>query len=229
MGVDAGIPRRTRPHPHPGHGGRARAPCAQISPITINSLAAIASFVRTDPDRARELLLDFADFTRYALRTGGVHDPGGGTAQRRAGPPSSNKRALGSACHRLARRPRGVAGPGALSRRSATRGERRVRHGLADKVGTGHVTITAVDQAPTPRSRSRTTEAVGADPEAIHGSDGAHSRDSVGLGNVDARLRQVYGDDFGLVVETAPGAGTKVPSSIPKFAPAAHAPTGSRS
>ena len=26
----------------------------------------------------------------------------------------------------------------------------------------------------------------------------------VGLGNVDARLRQVYGDGYGLVVETAP-------------------------
>ncbi|MBD3785224.1 MAG: histidine kinase, partial [Micrococcales bacterium] len=50
-----------------------RALRAQISPHFIyNSLAAIASFVRTDPDRARELLLDFADFTRYALRTGGT-------------------------------------------------------------------------------------------------------------------------------------------------------------
>ena len=49
-----------------------RALRAQISPHFIyNSLAAIASFVRTDPDRARELLNDFADFTRYALRTGG--------------------------------------------------------------------------------------------------------------------------------------------------------------
>src|SRR5690348_2005353 len=46
-----------------------RALRAQISPHFIyNSLTAIASFVRTDPDRARELLLEFADFTRYALR-----------------------------------------------------------------------------------------------------------------------------------------------------------------
>ncbi|HRV67027.1 MAG TPA: histidine kinase [Candidatus Nanopelagicales bacterium] len=38
---------------------------AQISPHFIfNSLTAIASFVRTDPDRARDLLLDFAEFTR---------------------------------------------------------------------------------------------------------------------------------------------------------------------
>src|SRR5690606_13011316 len=36
-----------------------------------NSLTAIASFVRTDPERARELLLEFADFTRYSFRRHG--------------------------------------------------------------------------------------------------------------------------------------------------------------
>ena len=45
---------------------------AQISPHFIfNSLAAIASFVRTDPEEARELLLEFADFTRYSFRRPG--------------------------------------------------------------------------------------------------------------------------------------------------------------
>ena len=49
-----------------------RALRAQISPhFVYNSLAAIACFVRTDPERARELLLEFADFTRYAFRRGG--------------------------------------------------------------------------------------------------------------------------------------------------------------
>ena len=49
-----------------------RALRAQISPHFIyNSLNAIASFVRTDPDRARELLLEFADFTRYSFRRHG--------------------------------------------------------------------------------------------------------------------------------------------------------------
>ena len=49
-----------------------RALRAQISPHFIyNSLSAIASFVRTDPDRARELLLEFADFTRYSFRRHG--------------------------------------------------------------------------------------------------------------------------------------------------------------
>ena len=51
-----------------------RALRAQISPhFVYNCLAAIASFVRTDPDRARELLLEFADFTRYAFRRGGAY------------------------------------------------------------------------------------------------------------------------------------------------------------
>ncbi|TDC44415.1 sensor histidine kinase, partial [Actinomadura sp. KC345] len=46
-----------------------RALRAQISPhFVYNSLTTIASFVRTDPDRARELLLDFADFARYSFR-----------------------------------------------------------------------------------------------------------------------------------------------------------------
>ena len=52
--------------------------------------------------------------------------------------------------------------------------------------------------------------------------DGAHASDSIGLGNVDARLRQVYGDDRGLVVETAPGAGTRVIFRVPKYAPGVH-------
>ena len=51
-----------------------RALRAQISPHFIyNCLAAIASFVRTDPDRALELLLEVADFTRDACRRGGAY------------------------------------------------------------------------------------------------------------------------------------------------------------
>ena len=49
-----------------------RALRAQISPHFIyNSLTAIASFVRTDPERARELMLEFAEFTRYSFRRHG--------------------------------------------------------------------------------------------------------------------------------------------------------------
>src|SRR5207344_371503 len=51
-----------------------RALRAQISPhFVYNSLNAIASFVRTDPNRARELILEFADFTRYSFRATGPY------------------------------------------------------------------------------------------------------------------------------------------------------------
>jgi two-component system LytT family sensor kinase len=93
------------------------------------------------------------------------------------------------------------------------------RHGLANKEGIGHVTITAIDRG-TDEGRHRVASAV---PERIRGVlDDTAATDSIGLGNVDARLRQVYGDDSGLVVETAPGAGTKVSFRVPKFAPGVH-------
>jgi two-component system LytT family sensor kinase len=41
----------------------------------------------------------------------------------------------------------------------------------------------------------------------------------VGLRNVDARLRQVYGNDHGLVIETAPGEGTMITMRVPKSQP----------
>ncbi|MFQ6172203.1 sensor histidine kinase [Oryzobacter sp. R7] len=201
-----------------------RALRAQISPHFIyNSLAAIASFVRTDPDRARDLLLDFADFTRYALRAGGPFTT-------------------------LAEELRNV--ERYLVLEQARFGERltvslliapevlpvtlpylavqplvenAVRHGLAEKEGVGHLTITASDRG-SDAEISVEDDGVGTDPERVrHILDGAHASDSVGLGNVDARLRQVYGDDFGLVVETAVGAGTKVTFRVPKFAPGIHA------
>ena len=46
-----------------------RALRAQISPhFVYNALTTIASYVRTDPNRARELLLEFAEYTRYSFR-----------------------------------------------------------------------------------------------------------------------------------------------------------------
>jgi two-component system LytT family sensor kinase len=47
------------------------------------------------------------------------------------------------------------------------------------------------------------------------GDGGPH----VGLTNVDERLRSVFGDQYGLVVETGLGAGTKVSMRVPKFHP----------
>ncbi|WP_371814130.1 histidine kinase [Phycicoccus sp. HDW14] len=201
-----------------------RALRAQISPHFIyNSLAAIASFVRTDPDRARELLLDFADFTRYALRTGG-------TFTTLAEELRNVERYLVLEQARFGDRLRVslLVAPEVLPVSLPYLAvqplvENAVRHGLASKEGTGHVTITATDLGAEAEIAIE-DDGVGTDPEHVRTIlDGARATDSVGLGNVDARLRQVYGDEFGLVVETAPGAGTKVSFRVPKFAPGVHA------
>ncbi|MBO0850444.1 MAG: histidine kinase, partial [Pseudonocardia sp.] len=49
-----------------------RALRAQISPhFMYNTLTTIASYTRTDPAKARELLLEFAEYNRYSLRPAG--------------------------------------------------------------------------------------------------------------------------------------------------------------
>ncbi len=197
-----------------------RALRAQISPHFIyNSLNAIASFVRTDPDRARSLLLEFADFTRYSFR--------------RHGDFTTLAEELRSIEHYL------VLEQARFGDRLSVRlsvapevlpvavpflciqplVENAVRHGLEGAEGTGTITIQAHD-----RGRDCVIEVeddgVGEDPEKVRRAlAGDASLDSVGLGNVDARLRTTYGDEYGLVVETAPGAGTKVTVRVPKFAP----------
>ena len=97
--------------------------------------------------------------------------------------------------------------------------ENAVHHGLESKEGVGHVSLTASDQG----SEAEIVvedDGIGSDPDVVRAVlAGRSPQDSVGLGNVDARLRQVYGDDHGLVVETALGAGTKVTFRVPKFAP----------
>jgi two-component system LytT family sensor kinase len=63
-------------------------------------------------------------------------------------------------------------------------------------------------------------DGIGEDPERVSRAlAGDDTTGSVGLRNVDERLRAVFGDDYGLVVETAPGAGTKVTVRVPKYAP----------
>ena len=60
-------------------------------------------------------------------------------------------------------------------------------------------------------------DGVGMEPSVFHPGEGEKDGQHVGLSNVDDRLRAVFGDEFGLVVETAPGEGTRVSMRVPKF------------
>ena len=184
-----------------------------------NSLNAIASFVRTDPDRARSLLLEFADFTRYSFRRHGdfttlaeeLHSIERYLLleQARFGDRLSVK--LSIAPEVLP-----VAVPFLCIQPLV---ENAVRHGLEGADGTGTIVISARDRGQECLIEVE-DDGAGEDPEKVRRAlAGDASTDSIGLGNVDARLRATYGDDYGLVVETAPGAGTKVTVRVPKFAP----------
>ena len=199
-----------------------RALRAQISPHFIyNSLGAIASFVRTDPDRARELLLEFADFTRYSFRRHGEFTTLAEELRSVERYLLLEQARFGDRLQvtlSIAPEVLPVAVPFLCIQPLV---ENAVRHGLegvSGASGVGHITITARDRG-TDCIIEVEDDGRGEDPEVVRRAlAGDSSLDSVGLGNVDARLRTTYGDDHGLVVETAPGAGTKVIVRLPKFA-----------
>jgi two-component system LytT family sensor kinase len=192
-----------------------RALRAQISPhFVYNALTTIASFVRTDPERARELLLEFADFTRYSFRSHGEFTTLAEELRSIDRYLTLERARFGDRLEvrlQIAPEVLPVAVP-FLGVQPLV--ENAVRHGLAAKTGVGTVSIVAED-AGTACLISVEDDGVGMDPEVLRrqAEEGGH----VGLGNIDDRLRSVFGDEFGLIVETAPGAGTKVSMRIPKF------------
>jgi LytS/YehU family sensor histidine kinase len=198
-----------------------RALRAQISPhFVYNSLTTIASFVRTDPERARELILDFADFARYSFR-----DPRDFTTLAEELRSIDRYLLLERARFgeerlrftvEIAPEVLPVAVP-FLSLQPLV--ENSIRHGMECGMQRFHVRIVARD-AGAEAAISIEDDGVGMDPEKLRAllaaGEGSGEKRGIGLLNVDDRLRQVYGDDYGLVIETAVGAGMKVSLRVPK-------------
>ncbi len=196
---------------------------AQISPHFIyNALNTIASFVRTDPDRARELILEFADFTRYSFRAAGQYTTLADELRNIDRYLTLERARFGATMTvRLQVAPEvlNVVVP-FLALQPLV--ENAVRHGLAAQGG-GSVEIIARD-AGTDCLITVEDDGAGMDPDTLRAGQGdalqppgADQSAHVGLTNVDHRLRAAFGNDYGLVVETALGAGTKVIMRVPKF------------
>ena len=200
-----------------------RALRAQISPHFIyNSLTAIASFVRTDPERARELLLEFADFTRYSFRRHGefttlAEELRSIERYLAAGAGPVRRPAAGHAADRA----RGAAGRRAVPVPAAAGGERRpARPGGARRARAGSPS-SARDAGSECRDHRRgRRRRHGPGRSCGASSPGTATASTSGWATSTSGCGQVYGDDYGLVVETAPGAGTKVTMRVPKFQPA---------
>ena len=194
-----------------------RALRAQISPHFIyNSLTAIASFVRSDPGRARELLLEFAEFTRYLFRRQRDFTTLADELRSIERYLALEQARFGDRLHvtlRVAPEVLPVAIPFLCLQPLV---ENAVRHGFGGKLEEGHVTINADDDGHDCVIVIE-DDGVGGDPEVVRRALTGEA-ETIGLGNVDERLRSVFGDDYGIVIETAPGAGTKVTVRAPKYA-----------
>jgi two-component system LytT family sensor kinase len=197
-----------------------RALRAEISPhFVYNSLTAIASFVSSDPDRARDLMLDFAAYTRHSLARKGDYTTVSGEFQAIEAYLALARAVLGDRLRvqlRIAPEVLPVALP-YLALQPLV--ENAVRHGVELAGGRGLVQVTGVADG-TECVITVEDDGPGMDPAyaaAVLAGNGRPG--SLGLVNVDRRLRTVYGPGYGLVIETAAGEGTRVVLRLPRFQP----------
>ncbi|TNC27481.1 GAF domain-containing sensor histidine kinase [Amycolatopsis alkalitolerans] len=193
---------------------------AQISPHFIyNALNTISSLIRTDPEEARELLQEFADFTRYSFRTSGMFTSLADELRNIDRYLTIERARFGGRLEvrlKIAPEVLSVVVPFLIIQPLV---ENAVQHGLASKPSGGMVTVTAQDYG-SEALISVEDDGIGMDPARLADLRNSHRTGAhVGLGNINARMRQLFGDEYALMVETAPGAGMKVTLRVPKFAP----------
>jgi two-component system LytT family sensor kinase len=193
-----------------------RALRAQISPHFIyNALAAVAGDIHVRPEEARELLIDFAEFTRYLFRDGRPYVTLGEELAH-----VERYLRLEQARFRDGLRVSIDAPPEtldvvvpAMSLQPLV--ENAVRHGVEQRAGRGRVEITArvcggdVDLRITDDGRGIDPERV---PAVLAGAGGG-----IGVSNVDARLRATFGERYALQIDSRVGEGTTAVMTVPNL------------
>jgi two-component system LytT family sensor kinase len=190
-----------------------RALRAQISPHFIyNALAAVAGDIHARPDEARELLTDFAEFTRYLFRDGRSYVTLGEEidhVERYLRLEQARFRDLNVTIE-VPDDARATVVP-AMSLQPLV--ENAVRHGVERRAGRGRVAITAglIDGDIVLRVSD---DGVGIEPERVPeilaGAGGG-----IGVSNVDSRLRATFGERYALRIESELGAGTTTVMTVP--------------
>lgn len=192
-----------------------RALRAQISPHFIyNALAAIAGYIHSNPDEARELLTEFAEFTRYAFR-------GQRPYVTLADELSYVEKYLRLERARFGDRltVRLEVAPEVLQAVVPVLSlqplvENAVRHGV-ERRGFGRIEIVGrhIDADVELRVIDN---GVGMEPDraaAVLAGQGG----GVGIANVQARLQSSFGPGYGLEIQSSPDRGTVVTMTLPKF------------
>ncbi|CRK57269.1 ATP-binding region, ATPase-like [Alloactinosynnema sp. L-07] len=197
-----------------------RALRAEISPhFVYNALTVIASLVHSDPERSRELMLDFADYNRYSLASHGEFTTLADEFHAIETYLALQRAVLGDRLRvqiRVAPEVLAVTIPYLVLQPLV---ENAVRHGIEPRAGDGVVQVRGEAEG-NDCVISVEDDGVGMDPAVAEAILAGHGRaGSIGLANVDRRLRNVYGAWYGLVVETAPEAGTRIVVRVPVFQP----------
>jgi two-component system LytT family sensor kinase len=191
-----------------------RALRAQISPHFIyNALAAVAGDIHDRPDEARELLTDFAEFTRYLFRDGRSYVTLGEEVDHVERYLRLEQARFRDSLHVTIDVPddaRSTVVP-AMSVQPLV--ENAVRHGVERRAGTGRVAITATVLDGDIELRV-SDDGVGIEaervPAVLAGAGGG-----IGVSNVDARLRATFGERYALRIESQLGAGTTTVMTVP--------------
>ncbi len=191
-----------------------RALRAQISPHFIyNALAAIASYIHTQPDEARELLTEFAEFIRYAFRR---QQPYVTLADEFAYVEKYLRLEQARFGERLEISLR--VAPEALAATVPVLSlqplvENAVRHGV-ERRGRGRIEI-SVARCEGGIQLSVCDNGVGMSRERADAVL-AGAGEGVGIANVQARLLASFGPGYGLEIESELGEGTTVTMRVPE-------------
>ncbi len=192
-----------------------RALRAQISPhFVYNALAAIAGYIRSKPEEARELLTEFAEFTRYAFRGQRPYVTVADELYYVEKYLRLERARFGDRLHvRVHVDPevQQVVVP-VLSLQPLV--ENAVRHGV-ERRGQGRIEISGHDYGTDVELRV-SDNGVGMEP-AYAAVILAGQGSGVGVANVQARLQTSFGPGYGLEIETAVGRGTTVKMRLPRY------------
>jgi two-component system, LytTR family, sensor kinase len=191
-----------------------RALRAQISPhFVYNALAAVARYIHTRPEEARELLTEFAEFTRYAFRRERPYVTLADELQYVEKYLRLEQARFGDRLTvrvEVAPEVLGAVVP-ALSLQPLV--ENAVRHGVEARTGGGTVEIVGRDLGPDVELRV-IDDGAGMDGERARrllagGSIDGFATSGIGLKNVHGRLQATFGTEYGLRLHSGPGRGRR--------------------
>src|SRR5450755_1279562 len=191
-----------------------RALRAQISPHFIyNALAAVAGDIHSRPEEARELLSDFAEFTRYLFRDGRPYVTLADELEH-----VDRYLRLEQARFRDGLHVTVDVAPEALPAIVPALSvqplvENAVRHGIERRAGDGRIRIVGRVIGPDVELRV-SDDGSGIEPARV-AAVLAGAGGGIGLANVDGRLRATFGEQYALRIESRADEGTTAVMTVP--------------